>query len=67
MTPNSAYIDWLDREIEKAEIAMGIESRKYEPDASHYGRWVALEQAKEKFLSLYPSQEVNTKINDKEE
>ena len=51
MTPE-LFIKWLDEEIDKAEKWSDRESRKTEPDQSFHGRVLALEEVKEKFLTI---------------
>ena len=46
------FVKWLDEEIEKAWMENDRESRKIEPDGTPYGRANALEEVKEKFLTL---------------
>jgi len=54
MTP-SDYLSWLDEQIAEAERMASRESGKWEGDLSYSGRASALEQAKEKFLTIeYP-------------
>lgn len=48
------FLAWLDSEIEKAAKKDEIESLKYEGDLSHSGRVNALEEVKEKFITLTP-------------
>jgi hypothetical protein len=47
-----AFIEWLDKEIEAAEKMSDKEDRRWEPNLSFSGRATALEEVKEKFLSL---------------
>ncbi len=65
MTPNSAYLQWLDREIEGNSTAMMLEM------GSARAYWAGrIKQAvidREAFLSLYPSQTIDSQEVDNDE
>lgn len=53
MTPED-FIEWIDKEIQKAQRWADRESSKMEPDQSFNGRLSALEEVKQKFFTLTP-------------
>lgn len=48
-----AFLEWLGEQAEAAEKQATIEDRKMEPNFSWHGRETALEEAREKYLSLH--------------
>ena len=48
------FLEWIDKEIEKADDNARQENQRVEPNYCYEGRMNALQEAREKFIALTP-------------